>query len=164
MNVLNFEDHQYSDSLTNFSIRLITSYKCPLFIYHSVCDEFTWYTLHKPVVSQLRTEDTQSQCRSPRHGRTVLHFDLQCLLAQSQGFDQHIHTCCDSVYSEQPSGSHCTLVSRREGRWSLQVWSTLSPWWKHSTLHKAHCGPEVLRAVHLMSHTRCHIVNHMIQI
>ena len=143
---------------------MLTSYKCLLFIYHCVCDEFTWYTLHRPVVLQLCMEGTQSQCRSPRRGRTELHFDLQCLLAQSQDFDQCIHTCFDSVCSEQPSGSHCTHGSKREGRLSLQVWSALSPWWKHSTLHTAHCGPGMLTVVHLMSHTQYHIVNRTIQI
>ena len=130
--------------------------KCPLFI-ALFSSEFTWCTLHKPALSQLCTEDMQSHRRLLPHGRTKIDLDFQHLQRQTQGFDQHIHACCDNDYKVQPSGSHCTPVSRRRGRWSFLVSSTLFPWWKHSTLHTAHCGHEMLRVVHLKSHTQPHI-------
>ena len=116
--------------------------------------KFTWYTLHKPALSQLCMVGMQFQCRLLLQSRIGLHLHFRCLHAQCQGFDRHIHACCDNDYNVQSSGSHCTLVSRRRGRWSLQVSSTLFPWWKHSTLHTAHCGYEMLRVVRLRSHTQ----------
>ena len=123
--------------------------------------KFTWCTLHKPALSQLCMEDTQFQCRLLLHGRIGLHFDFRCLHAQCQVFDRHIHAYCDSFDSVRSSGSRCTPVSRRRGRWSLQVSSTLFPWWKHSILHTVHCGYEMLRVVHLMSRTLSHICDHV---
>ena len=135
---------------TNVNALFITLFSC----------KFTWYTLHKLVLSQLCMEGMQSQCRSPRHGGIELLLDFQHLLAQSQGFDQHIQTYCDGNYSVQPSGSRCTRGSRREGRWSLQVSSAPFLWWKHSTLHTVHSDHEMLTMVHLWSHTQTHIDNH----
>ena len=103
----------------------------------------------------------QSQCRLLPRGRTKLHLDFQHLQGQTQGFDQCIRACCDDDCIVHSSGSHCTPVSRRRGRWSLQVSSTLFPWWKRSTLRTAHCGHEMLRVVHLMSRTLNHICNHV---
>ena len=115
------------------------NYRCPLFI-TLFRSEFTWCTLHKPALSQLRMVGMQSQCRLLLHGRIVLHFDFQHLQRQSLDCHQHIHACCDDEYSVRSSGSHCTPVSRRRDRWSLQVSSTLLSLWKHSTLHTVHCG------------------------
>ena len=122
--------------------------------------EFTWCTLHKPVLAQLCMEGMQYQCRLLPRGRTELHLDFQHLQALSQGFDRHTHAYCDDDYSVQPSGSRCTPVSRRRGRWSFLVSSTLFPWWKHNTLHTAHCGYEMLRVVQLWCHTLNHTDNH----
>ena len=123
--------------------------------------KFTWCTLHKSALSQLCMEGMQSQCRLLPRGRIVLHLHFQCLQVQYQGFDQHIQTYCDGFYGVRSSGSHCTLVSRRRGRWSLQVSSTLFPWWKRSTLHTVCFGHEMLRVVHLDSGTLNHICNHV---
>ena len=122
--------------------------------------EFTWCTLHKPVLAQLCMEGMLYQCRLLPRGRTELQPDFQHLQALSQDFDQHTHAYCDDDYSVQPSGSRCTPVSRRRDRWSFLVSSTLFLWWKHSTLHMAHCGHELPRVVHLTSHTQHHTDNH----
>ena len=166
MDVLNFKRPLLLTELcllTKFSIRLLTTG-----IYFSFItlfsNEFTWYTLHKPALFQLCMEGMQSQSRLLPHGRTKLHFDFQHLHGQTQGFDQCIQTCYEGVNGMQPSGSHCTPVSRRRDRWAFLVSSTLFPWWKHSILHMAHCGYEMLRVVHLMSHTQRHILNHKMQI
>ena len=89
-------------------------------------------TLHKPALSQLCMEGMQSHGRLLPRGGIELHLDFRYLQRQSLDCHQHIQTCCDGAHS---SGSHCTPVSRRRGRWSLQVSSTLFPWWKRSTRH-----------------------------
>ena len=147
---------QKKNRFTEFGIGL----QLQMFSVHLSHWKFTWYTLHKPALSQLCMEGMQSHGRLLLHGRIVLHLHFRCLHAQCQGFDRHIHTYCDGVCSVRSSGSHCTPVSRRRGRWSLQVSSTLFPWWKHSTLHTAHCGQKMLRVVRLKSHTQCHTGNH----
>ena len=68
---------------------------------------------------------------------------------------------CDGDCSVRSSGIRCTPVSRRWDRWSFLVSSALFPWWKHSTLHTAHCGHEMLKVVHLKFHTLNHIHNHV---
>ena len=122
--------------------------------------EFTWYTLHKPVLSRLCMEGMQSHDRLLPHGRIELHLYFQHLQALSQDFDQHTHVYSDDDYSVQPSGSHCTPVSRRKGRWSFLISSALFPWWKHSTLHMVHCGYDTQRVVQLWCSTLNHIDNH----
>ena len=116
--------------------------------------------LWEPVLSQLCMEGMQSHGRLLPRGRIELQLDFQHLQTLSQGADQHTHMYCDDDYSVRPSGSRCTLVSRRRGRWSFLVSSALFLWWKHSTLHTAHCGYELLKVVLLRSHTLNHIDNH----
>ena len=147
---------QKKNRFTEFGIRL----QLQMFSVHLSHWKFTWCTLHKSALSQLCMEGMQSQCRLLPRGRIVLHLHFQCLQVHYQGFDQHIQTYCDGFYGVRSSGSHCTPVSRRRGRWSLQVSSTLFPWWKHSTLHTAHCAQKMLRVVRLKSHTECHTGNH----
>ena len=102
---------------TQFGIGL----QLKMFIVHLSHWKFTWYTLHKQVPSQLCMEGMQSHGRLLPQSRTMLHLYFRYLHAQCQGFDQHIQTYCDGFYSVQSSGSHCTLVSRRRGRWSFLV-------------------------------------------
>ena len=83
--------------------------------------KFTWYTLHKPVLSQLCMEGIQSPCRLLPQSRTMLHLHFWCLHAPCQGFDRRIQTYCTSFYGVQSLVSHCTLVSRRRGRWAFLV-------------------------------------------
>ena len=124
--------------------------------------KFTWCILHKQVLSQLCMEGMQYHDRLLPQNRIELHLDFRCLPAQCQGFDQCIHTYCDGFDSVRSSGSRYTLVSRRRGRRSFLVSSTLFPWWKHSTLHTAHCGHEMLRVVRLKSGTLNHICDHVL--
>ena len=92
---------------------------------------------HCLVVSSLGTHCTSQfslscvwrACNPMTFGFHVVEQSSILTCSSSRDSLRHIQTYCDGVYNVHPSGSHCTLVSRRWGRRSFLVSSALFPWW-----------------------------------